>query len=119
MAFVKLEANWFGPDGRRYRKNLGGDRLTYVPDEILHQLPSTARIVKEGGEFKPVEKGHTLRDFDETRAISDAEGRMAEMAEINRINEQEIGAERQRKIAQAAKMRAAKEAKKAAKEASE
>jgi hypothetical protein len=116
MAFVKLEANWFGPDGNRYRKNHTGDRLTYIPDEILGQLPSTARIVKNSDGFEPVKpsKAQTLRDFDETRAIADAEGKMAEKAEAHRIEQQEAGAKRQRQLAQAAKMRAAKEAKKAA-----
>jgi hypothetical protein len=115
MAYVKFEINWFGPDGRRYRKNEAGDRLTYVPDELLRYLPSTARVVKPGGEFEtPQAEGISLRDFDETRAITDAEGEMAEKAEAHRIAEQLKGAEalKLRRQEQAAKMRAAKAAKK-------
>jgi hypothetical protein len=113
---VKLEANWFGPDGNRYRKNQTGDRLTYIPDEIVHQLPSTARIVKPGGEMVQVKdlNAVTLRDFDDTRAAADAEGKMALKAEAHRIEQQEQGAAelKRKRQEQAARMRAAKEAKK-------
>lgn len=114
--FVKLEANWFGPDGRRYRMNREDDRLTYIPDELEKFLPSTAKIVKSGGEFPEAisDEGTTLRAWDQDRAITDAEGHVAAKAEANRANEQAKGALKVKRQAQAAKMRAAKLAKKEA-----
>jgi hypothetical protein len=44
MAQVVLQANWFGSDGARYRKAPGGFP-TFVPDEIVNDLPTTARVV--------------------------------------------------------------------------
>ena len=120
--YVKLEANWFGPDGRRYRKNFTGDMLTYVPDELIAHLPSTARIAKPGGAFitPTMEEGTMLRDFDQTRMVSDAEGKMIAQAELNRANEMALDEQKKlRRQEQAARMRAAKEAKKLAKEAKE
>lgn len=115
MAYVKFEANWYGPDQRRYRKNETGDRLTYVPDELLIHLPSTARVVKPGGGFEEKNQGISLRDFDEARQVADAEGKMAERAEAHRAAEQEKGAAalKLKRQEQAARMRAAKAAKKA------
>lgn len=112
--FVKFEANWFGPDARRYRMNREGDRLTYVPDELVKFLPSTAKVVKLGGAFPEVVKddGMTLRSWDQHRAIADAEGLLAAKAEANRTEELAKGDLKRRRQEHAARMRAAKAAKK-------
>jgi hypothetical protein len=111
--YVKLKANWFGPDGRRYRMNPVGDMLTYVPDELARHLPSTARIAKPGGGFEDPSEGIALSSFDEIRQVMDAEGRMIEKAENHRAEELVRGAEelKRKRQDQAAKMRAAKDAK--------
>ena len=115
---VKLAANWFGPDGRRYRMNPNGDCLTFVPDEFLKFLPSTAKVLVEsdGMEFKPVkeDKAHTLRAWDQDRQVTDAEGELVADAEASRAAELAKAEQLLKRQAQAARMRIAKAAKKAA-----
>ncbi|MCI0560012.1 MAG: hypothetical protein MN733_16100 [Nitrososphaera sp.] len=115
---VKLAQNWFGPDGRRYRKNTSGDMLTFIPDVLKKFLPSSAVvvIVEDGLEFKPViqDRAVTLRAFDQDRQVSDAEESLAQKAENNRAAELAKGELLRKRQEQAARMRAAKAAKKSA-----
>lgn len=117
--FVKLQANWFGPDGRRYRKKIDSDYLTYIPDELAKFLPSTAQIVRTGGVAiarEPEVEGTVLRAWDTARAVTDIEGDINAKADEARTTELAKGAAEKlsRQRMQATRMRAAKQAKKEA-----
>lgn len=83
---VKLRNNWFASNDTLYRK---GDDVE-IPDDLADSLPKTAIFV-EGMDTRPKPRAYpvqTLRDFDEVRKVTDAEGEIAERthAEQEAIN---------------------------------
>jgi hypothetical protein len=48
---VKLQRDWFGPEGVRYRSKgrMGALFIRTVPDEFLSKLPSDAEVYDESG----------------------------------------------------------------------
>lgn len=74
---VRFFKTWFGPGGRRFRPGIHD-----VPNEMVEAIPASAEIVDgEAPDDAGEDDGLSLRDFDNERAATDAEGAVIERAQ--------------------------------------
>ena len=105
---VLFKRTWLNPQDSRVRKG-----LQEVPDKWRDKLPSDAKIVDDNYEAPEPEAGpDTLREVDAARAVTDAEGKIRDEANVL-IAEKAATAKANRQAA-LARARAAKVAKKEA-----
>lgn len=68
--FVKLQRNFFGPDGMRYRAKRGGGLFVQDVPVELDKLPSDAVVYDKDGK-EPVGTVKELRDGDKKMPVAE------------------------------------------------